>query len=137
AEFVQPEVRIRALKRASELLTPEGLIVVMAQMQDFEAFAKPVSRHELELSDEGGSWAVTIECVRDRAKQLSRCSVQYRNESTQEVVTDRYTVSLLTRNELLACYLAAGLVVESEYGSHQLHPLTEGSRDLLHVLKPR
>jgi SAM-dependent methyltransferase len=137
AEFAQPEVRIRALKRASQLLTADGLIVVMAQMHDFEAFAKAVTRHEIYLRDARGNWRTTIECIRDEARQLSRCSVQYVGEQTQEVVTDQYLVSLLTRNELLACYWAADLAVAAEYGSHRLDPLTEKSSELIHVLRPR
>ena len=73
SEFVDPSLRVQALRRATELLTADGQIVVMSQMHD-----------------EHGSWRTTIECIRQESAQLSTCSVQYCNEQTQELVTDQY-----------------------------------------------
>lgn len=51
-----------------------------------------------------------------------------------EVVTDEYSLALLTRNELLATYRAAHLRLAHEYGSYDLTPLEDDSSMLIHVL---
>ncbi len=81
-----------------------------------------------------GPVVVEFRCTRDWISQTSTCHVDYRSAAGAIVASEEYSVALVTRNELLTAYVAAGLDVISEFGSLQFQPIDEASNVLVHVL---
>jgi len=135
AEFQGPERRIAALSHARNLLAPDGCVVVVNMMHNFEDFSRSATHREFEIGSGKETWTVTIHCSLDRVVQRSFCRVAYHNVATGEEVRDAYVVDLLTRSELRACYIAAGLSIAAEYGSYALGRVDEESDVLISVLK--
>lgn len=136
AEFLGVATRIAALRRACDSLAPGGRILVVCHAHNFADWGQRSKQHALRIwDDQLGQWDVTIDCVRDLPRQSSVCSLTYAGDT--ETVHDVYEVALLTRNELLASYEAAGLNLTQEYGDYHFGPLTEESTVWLHVLTAR
>ncbi|RCS54183.1 class I SAM-dependent methyltransferase [Bremerella cremea] len=136
AEFLGVSTRIAALRKARTCLAPGGQVIVACYAHDFADWGLRNKQHASRIwDDQLGQWDVTIDCVRDLPRQSSVCSVTYTGES--ETIHDVYEVALLTRNELLAIYEAAGLVLTQEYGDYHFGPLTDESQVWLHVLTAR
>lgn len=136
AEFLGVATRIAALRRARTSLAPGGRIIVVCHAHNFADWSQRSKQHASRIwDDELGQWDVTIDCVRDLPRQSSVCSLTYVGDT--ETVHDVYEVALLTRNELLASYEAAGLTLAQEYGDYHFGPLTEESTVWLHVLTAR
>lgn len=134
AEFRGVEGRIAALRQARRLLAGQGRVVVICLTHDFAEWGVRQRLYTSRITDDDqGAWEVTFECTRDLMPQLSRCTVLYERDG--ESIRDAYEVALLTRNELLATYAAAGLALEQEFGDYQMGPLTETSAVWIHVLK--
>jgi SAM-dependent methyltransferase len=135
SEFVTPDARIEALKKARSLLNSSGRIVVVQAMHDFEKWSARVTRPSKEITVPGiGVVHVEFECNRDQVNQISECHVVYRDVHGQIVATEDYRVALVTRNELLTAYVAAGLNMCKEFGSLELEPLGPRGDNLVHVL---
>lgn len=136
AEFLGVSTRIAALKQARNCLASGGRVIVVCYAHNFADWSLRNKQHASRIwDDQLGQWDVTIDCVRDLPRQTSVCSVTYMGES--ETIHDVYEVALLTRNELLASYEAAGLALTQEYGDYHFGPLTEESQVWLHVLTAR
>lgn len=136
-EFLDPRSRIEALRHASRCLTGDGRIIVFAPLHDFEAFADRETEHRFSIRDfDGQSWTTTIRCRRDHFNQVSHCVVTYVRDADGHAVESRYSNALITRNELLASYEAADLVLLKEYTSYDLG---EGvaKECLIHVVSKR
>ncbi|PQO28618.1 class I SAM-dependent methyltransferase [Bremerella cremea] len=136
AEFLGVATRIAALRKARATLAPGGRVIVVCHAHNFADWAQRSKQHASRIwDDQLGQWDLTIDCVRDLPRQSSVCSITYVGET--ETVHDVYEVALLTRNELLAYYEAAGLTLTQEYGDYHFGPLTEESTVWLHVLAAR
>ncbi len=137
-EFTDVQSRFQALRKARELLSPEGRIIVIYSLSDFADMARKNVRYSFNIEDlEFGKWKCTITCTRDFLSQISHCHVKYSQLGGGQLeVLDDYSSALLTRNELLALYLANGLTVTEEYGDYGLGPLNDSSTVNIHVLEP-
>jgi ubiquinone/menaquinone biosynthesis C-methylase UbiE len=135
AEFPTVPARIAAIRRSCELLRSNGRILVITHMHDFTDFAKARVSYTFNLSSSEGEWEGSLQCTRSPVDQLSSCSIVYRNLQTHRTIQDSWISSLITRNELLAIFQAAGAEVEHEYGDYTLGTLTNESKVLVHVLK--
>ena len=133
-EFTDVQKRITVLKAASSLLVENGQIVVACAIEDFNSLAKERMTYTFTIGEGAEAWDVRIDAQRRHIEQISDCVLLYKNRKTGEEVCDRYTSSLLTRNELLATYSAAGLRVTAEYGGYDLSMLSCESKTLIHVL---
>lgn len=133
-EFSTVAGRIAALRKAVACLKPDGRVVVAAPLHDFAEMGRRNVSHRFRIGTAPDEWEVAIDCRRSSVQQVSHCVVTYTHATTGEVVTSAYENALITRNELLASYAAAGLEVEQEFGMPDLGPLGEECQGLVHVL---
>jgi hypothetical protein len=106
-------------------------------LHDFRDWSHSETAYSFAVGKERHGWTCEIACSRDWLAQVSQCAVRYVHCSDGQVVEDAYTRSLLTRNEMLTAYYAAGLDLVKEYGDASLGPLTGTSRLVVHVLRTR
>lgn len=139
SEFLSTEDRVAALRRAAGLLGPDGRIILDNDLPDFTSWARGDAAYEFvfhgECDGRPCDWQCQIRCERDLVAQLSNCEVRYvaMGVGHPEIV-DSYRCALLTRGELLALFMAAGLRVVAEYGSFDLDPVDATSERVIHVL---
>lgn len=135
-ELLEIEERIEALCRAGDMLTNNGRIILFNFLHDFAGWAAGEKKTELSIdSPAHGKWRCTITCKRNHARQVSSCEVVYKPEdSTQDVIIDRYSLALVTRNEMLLLFRLTGMRLLREYGSYTLEALTKDSDMMIHVL---
>lgn len=113
-EFVPIEEKTRALKKAKELLSPKGTILIFMPIQDFESWHTKEKLFSWSIVDDyNQSWDVKLEIKRDLIKQISRCQVEYKHNNL--IVKDSYTNSLMTRNELLLLISLSNLNIINEF----------------------
>jgi|GEM_PF-5731416 len=138
AEFIEIPNRVLAIKRAKSLLSENGRIVLLNFLHDFGTWQSPESHYEFPINDERiGNWKCSITCLRDVINQISRCKIVYSTPDSPLQVTDKYSMALITRNELLTLFEAMDLEVSEEYGSLGLDPLTEGSDMMIHAVRQK
>jgi len=133
-EFLDPRSRIEVLRHAARCLTGDGRVIVFAPLHDFEAFSERETEHRFSMEGpDGQSWTTTIRCRRDHFNQVSHCVVTYVRDVDGHAVESRYSNALITRNELLASYEAAGLVLINEHTSYDLGD-GDSRECLIHIL---
>lgn len=138
SEFPTVKDRAQALRVAKSLLSSDGRIILMQAAHDFESWSRKDVEYNFSFIDglnNTGEWDCTIVCERNLPKQYSDCVVTYTSKHASNIVlSDRYRNALITRNELLALYMASSLELIEEYGSYRLDELTDKSDNLVHVL---
>ena len=120
-EFLDRYSRVDVLRHAARCLSGDGRIIVFAPLHDSESDSDQEREHRFSMDDpDGQRWTATIRCRRDHFNQLSHCAVTYVRDADGYSVEAGYSNALITRDELLACYEAAGLVLSEEHTSYDL-----------------
>ncbi|MDR2902010.1 MAG: class I SAM-dependent methyltransferase [Lactobacillales bacterium] len=113
-EFITVDDKIRAIRKARDLLAEGGQILIFMPLHDFDAWRGTARLYQWQIMDDAQKpWQVSMDIKRDLFRQVSFCTVMYRNGN--DVVTDSYQNSLATRNEILILLKAMDLNVVSEY----------------------
>ena len=138
AEFLDVSSRFEALRKAKELLSTMGKIIIINELLSFADMSKMNVKYKFIIGDKSsGKWECAIDCSRDLIQQISRCRVTYSQIGGERLeVLDEYSNALLTRNELLTLYIGSGLKVDKKYGSYELGTLDTDSEVDIHVLSP-
>lgn len=136
-EFTTPQQRIAALKKAKEMISDDGVIVLANDTPDFSSWCKREDCYEITLPLIGSNalpWKCKMHVKRNIREQTSKCQVQYIAPDNKSIIEDSYASALLTRSELLTLYHCLGFKIE-EFGGYDFSKLTDKSTIMIHILR--
>ena len=113
-EFITPQQRIAALKKAKEMIYDDGVIVLANDMPDFSSWCKQEDCYEITLpliDSNALPWKCKMHVKRNTIEQISKCQVQYIASDNKSITEDSCTSALLTRSELLTLYNCLGFKI--------------------------
>lgn len=136
-EFITPQQRIAVLKKAKEMISNDGIIILANDMPNFSNWCKKEDCYEATLPSIEANvlpWQCKMYVKRNTIEQTSKCQVQYTAPDNKNIIEDSYTSALLTRSELLTLYYCLGFKIE-EFGGYDFSRLTDKSTTMIHILR--